>query len=62
MKTRLLICLTLWSLYTTGCLSGTTGKTEPAPTPAEPANPSIPWGSPSIIGETELRSQRTDTP
>ena len=39
MKTRLLICLTLWSLYTTGCLSGTTGKTEATPTPAEPAPP-----------------------
>ena len=39
MKIRLLICLTLWSLYITGCLSGTTGKTEPAPTPVEPATP-----------------------
>ena len=39
MKTQLLICLTLWSLYATGCLSGTTGKTEPAPTPVEPATP-----------------------
>lgn len=39
MKVRLLICLTLWTLYTTGCLSGTTGKTEPTPTPAEPATP-----------------------
>ena len=39
MTTRLLICLTLWSLYTTGCLSGTTGKTEPTPTPVEPATP-----------------------
>lgn len=39
MTIRLLICLTLLSLYTTGCLSGTTGKTEPAPTPAEPAPP-----------------------
>ena len=40
MTTRLLICLTLWSfLYATGCLSGTTGKTEVNPTPAEPATP-----------------------
>jgi hypothetical protein len=39
MKTRLLICLALWSLYTTGCLSGTTTKTEPTATPAEPAPP-----------------------
>ena len=40
MTTRLLIYLTLWSLlYTTGCLSGTTGKTEPNPAPAEPATP-----------------------
>ena len=39
MTTRLLICLTLWSLYTTGCLSGATGKTEPTPTPVEPATP-----------------------
>ena len=39
MTTRLLMYLTLWSLYTTGCLSGTTGKTEPIPTPAEPATP-----------------------
>ncbi len=36
---RLLICLTLWSLYTTGCLSGTIGKTEPAPAPMEPTAP-----------------------
>ena len=33
MTPRLLIYLTLWSLYTTGCLSGTTGKTEPTPPP-----------------------------
>ena len=39
MTPRLLICLTLWSLYTTGCLSGTTGKIEPTPTPVEPATP-----------------------
>ena len=40
MTTRLLIYLTLWSfLYATGCLSGTTGKTEPSPAPAEPATP-----------------------
>ena len=39
MTTRLLLCLTLWSLYTIGCLSGTTGKTEPTPTPVEPATP-----------------------
>ena len=39
MTPRLLICLTLWSLYITGCLSGTTGKTEPTPTPVEPATP-----------------------
>ena len=37
MTLRLLIYLTLWSLYTTGCLSGTTGKIEP--TPVEPATP-----------------------
>ena len=39
MKTQFLICLTLWSLYATGCLSGTTGQTEPTPTPVEPAPP-----------------------
>ena len=39
MTPRLLICLTLWSLYTTGCLSGTTSNPEPTPTPAEPATP-----------------------
>ena len=39
MTTRLLICLTLSSLYITGCLSGTTGQTELAPTPVEPATP-----------------------
>ena len=40
MTTRLLIYLTLWSfLYATGCLSGTTGKTEVNPTPVEPAPP-----------------------
>ena len=32
-----LICLILWSLYTTGCLSGTTAKTEPTATSVEPA-------------------------
>ena len=39
MTTRLLICLTLWSLSITGCLSGTTGKTAPTVTPVEPATP-----------------------
>ena len=39
MTPRLLICLTLLSLYTAGCLSGRTAKTEPTPTPAEPATP-----------------------
>ena len=39
MTPRLLICLTLWNLYATGCLTGTTGKTEPTPTPVEPATP-----------------------
>ena len=40
MTTRLLTYLTLWSfLYATGCLSGTSGKIEPDPTPAEPATP-----------------------
>ena len=39
MQTRLLICLTLWSLYTTGCLSGTTGTAEVNPAPVEPATP-----------------------
>ncbi len=39
MTTRLLICLTLWSLYTTGCLSGTTGKTEINPAPDAAATP-----------------------
>ena len=39
MKTQLLICVTLCSLYITGCLSGTTGQTEPTPTPVEPATP-----------------------
>ena len=39
MKTQLLICLTLWSLYPTGCLSGTTAKTELTIIPIEPATP-----------------------
>lgn len=39
MTTRLLICLTLWSLYTTGCLTGKTAQTEATPTPVEPATP-----------------------
>ena len=39
MTTRLLICLTLWSLYVTGCSSMTTGKTEVSPIPTEPATP-----------------------
>ena len=58
MKTELLICLTLCSLYTTGCLSGTTGKTEP--TPVGTSDPSIPWGSPLIISKTELQRHRAD--
>ena len=49
MTTRLLICLTLSSLYITGCLSGTTGQTEPAPTPVEPATP-------ASLGELHLSS------
>ena len=61
MTARLLICLTLWSLYTTGCLSGTTGKTEPTP-PVEPATPASLRRPSFIIGKTELQSQRTNTP
>ena len=41
MTTRLLICLTLWSLYTTGCLSRTTGKTEINPAPEAAATPAV---------------------
>ena len=61
MTTRLLICLTLWSLYTTGCLSGTTGKTEPTHTRGT-SDSSIPRRPSFIIGKTELQSQRTNTP
>ena len=39
MTPRLLICLTLWSLYTAGCLSGTTGKIEVNPAPEAAATP-----------------------
>ncbi len=52
MKTQLLICLTLWSLYATGCLSGTTGKTEPTPTPVEPA-------APASLGDLHLSSAKS---
>ena len=62
MTTRLLICLTLWSLYITGCLSEITGKTEPNPTPVEPATPASLADPSFIIGKTELQSQRTNTP
>ena len=61
MTTRLLICLTLWSLYTTGCLSGTTGKTEPTPHRGT-SDSSIPRRPSFIIGKTELQPQRTNTP
>lgn len=49
MKTQLLICLTLWSLYATGCLSGTTQEIEAKPEPAEPATP-------ASLGELHLSS------
>ena len=62
MTTRLLISLTLCSLYITGCLSGTTGKNRTHRHTGRTSNPSIPWGSPSIIGETKLWRHRTDTP
>lgn len=39
MTNRFLICLTLWSLYASGCLSGTTGTTAVNPAPVEPATP-----------------------
>ena len=61
MKTRLLICLTLLSLYTTGCLSGTASKNRTHSHTSGTRNPSIPWRSPSITGKTKLRAQRTDT-
>ena len=51
MKTQLLIYLTLCSLYTTGCLSGPTGQTEPTPTPVEPATP-------ASLGELHLSSTK----
>ena len=51
MKIRLLICLALWSLYATGCLSGTTGQTEPTPTPMEPTPP-------ASLGELHLSSTK----
>ena len=60
MTTRLLICLTLWSLYTTGCLSenrkNRTHHTRGTSDPSIPRRPSF------IIGKTELQSQRTNTP
>ena len=49
MRTQLLICLALWSLYTTGCLTGKTAQTEPEPTPAEPVTP-------ASLGELHLSS------
>lgn len=51
MKTQLLICLTLWSLYTTGCLTGKTAQTEATPTPAEPV-------APASLGELHLSSAK----
>ena len=51
MRTRLLICLILWSLYITGCLTGKTAQTEPTPTPAEPATP-------ASLGELHLSSAK----
>lgn len=52
MKTQLLICLTLLSLYTTGCLSGTTQEIEANPEPAEPATP-------ASLGELHLSSAKS---
>ena len=60
MTTRLLICLTLWSLYTTGCLSGTTGKTEP--TPVEPATPASLGDLHLSLAKPSYSPNRTDTP
>lgn len=51
MTTRLLICLTVWSLYTTGCLTGTTGQTEVNPAPAEP-------GTPASLGDLHLSLEK----
>ena len=63
MTPRLLICLTLWSLYTTGCLSGTTGQTEqPHPHTGGTSDPGLPRRPPFIIDKTELQSQRTGYP
>ena len=56
MTTRLLIYLTLWSLlYATGCLSGTTGKTEPSPCTGGTSDSGIPRRPSFIIGKTELQ-------
>ena len=51
MRTQLLICLTLWSLYATGCLSGTTQEIEAKPEPAEPVTP-------ASLGELHLSSAK----
>ena len=51
MTPQLLICLTLCSLYTIGCLTGKTGKTEPTATPAEPTPP-------VSLGELHLSSAK----
>ena len=62
MTTRLLICLTLWSLYTTGCLSEITGKIEPNHHTRGTSDSSIPRRPSFIIGEAKLQPQRTNTP
>ena len=57
MTTRLLTYLTLWSfLYTTGCLSGTSGKTEPARHTGGTSDSGISRRPSFIIGKTELQS------
>lgn len=55
MTTRLLICLTLCSLYTTGCLSGTTAKTEPAsPVALNPDAIGTEPATPATLGDLHL--------
>ena len=62
MKTQFLICLTLWSLYITGCLTGENGTNRAHPHTGRTSDTSIPWGASPIIDTTELQPHGTDTP
>ena len=62
MTTRLLICLTLWSLYMHRLPERNNRKNRTQPHTRGTSDSSIPRRPSFIIGKTELQSQRTNTP